>query len=521
MTITKKLVLFIFLMTLLLAGGGFLVSRIGMSRLATEVTARSLSMKLNGDIESFVRAVEAEYGVFSLDEGVLKSSKGVPVDSFDFIDGIAEDLGITATIFQAEGNDFVRLVTSIKTGDGSRAVGTFLGRESAAYGPVMNMKRFLGEARILGEHYLTAYDPLLDGSGTVIGILYVGIPMDEVDQLARRISSGSLLVLSAVFVVLAALALIGGWMISVRIVRPISEGVAMTRLIADGNLSEEVSPAHLERRDEVGDLARALDYLIGKLREIVSLVNDSSNMINLQSREFSESAQAIASGSANQAASAEEVSASMEEMSANIHQNTENALATDKIASKLSADAENGGRVVGEAVGAMTQIAERISIIEEIARNTNLLALNAAIEAARAGEAGKGFAVVASEVRKLAERSQEAAGEISELSSVTVEKAGAAGDMLNHLVPEIVKTSGLIQEISSASREQSSGAEQVNQALMQLDSVIQDNASSSERMAESSKELMARSERLRELISFFSLKKKTGPQPAGLIGSDS
>ena len=521
MTITKKLILFIFIIVLLLAGGGFLVSLIGMNRLADEVTSSALSMKLNGDIESFVWAVKSEYGSLELSNGALISYEGRPVDSFDFIDNFADDLGITATIFKAEGDDFIRLVTNIIKEDGTRAVGTNLGKESAAYASIIQSERYLGEAEILGKHYLTAYDPLMDPYGELIGILYVGIPMDDLVLLASRISSGNLAILSIVFIILAVIALIAGWLISIRIARPISQGVVMTRGIADGDLREEVPSVYLERRDEVGDLARAVNYLIGKLREIVSQVNDSSNMINRQSREFSESAQAIASGSANQAASAEEVSASMEEMSANIRQNTENAQETEKMASKLSVDAENGGRVVGEAMEAMTLIAERITIIEEIARNTNLLALNAAIEAARAGEAGKGFAVVAAEVRKLAERSQEAAGEISELSAITVKKAGDAGDMLNHLVPEIVKTSGLIQDISSASREQSSGAEQVNQALIQLDSVIQDNAASSGKMAESSKELTARAERMRELMSFFTLEKEeTGLSETGLIQSD-
>jgi len=193
----------------------------------------------------------------------------------------------------------------------------------------------------------------------------------------------------------------------------------------------------------------------------------------------------------------------MEQMGSNINQNADNALQTDKIAIKAAADAGETGKAVTEAVDAMTEIASRISIIEEIARQTNLLALNAAIEAARAGEHGKGFAVVASEVRKLAERSQKAAGEIGELSSSSVSTAQQAGEMLGKLVPDIKKTAELVQEINAASNEQKSGAEQINKAIMQLDTVIQQNASASEEMASTSEELSGQAEQLQSTIEFF------------------
>uniref|UniRef100_UPI00048B0666 methyl-accepting chemotaxis protein n=1 Tax=Desulfomicrobium escambiense TaxID=29503 RepID=UPI00048B0666 len=201
----------------------------------------------------------------------------------------------------------------------------------------------------------------------------------------------------------------------------------------------------------------------------------------------------------------EEVSSSMEEMSSNIRQNADNATQTEKIALKAAQDAQAGGQAVVQAVGAMKNIAEKISIVEEIARQTNLLALNAAIEAARAGEHGKGFAVVAAEVRKLAERSGTAAAEISELSSSTVSVADQAGQMLTKLVPDIQRTAELVQEISAASNEQNAGAEQINKALQQLDQVIQQNASASEEMASTSEELSSQAEQLQSTISFFHL----------------
>jgi methyl-accepting chemotaxis protein len=195
----------------------------------------------------------------------------------------------------------------------------------------------------------------------------------------------------------------------------------------------------------------------------------------------------------------------MEEMGSNIRQNADNSQQTDKLATKVAQDAEASGQAVREAVNAMNEIAEKITVVSEIARQTDLLALNAAIEAARAGEHGKGFAVVASEVRKLAERSQTAAAEISELSSSTVDVAGRAGDMLAELLPDIRKTAELVQEISAASGEQDRGAEQINKAIMQLDQVIQENASASEEMASTAEELNSQSEQLLSAISFFKM----------------
>ena len=212
----------------------------------------------------------------------------------------------------------------------------------------------------------------------------------------------------------------------------------------------------------------------------------------------------LAAGSASaQAAAAEEASASMEQMASIIKQNADNALQTDKIANKSAADAKESGRSVLEAVTAMKDIAGKISIIEEIARQTNLLALNAAIEAARAGEHGKGFAVVAAEVRKLAERSQRAAGEINRLSDTTVNVSEKSGTMLEKLVPNIQRTAELVQEISAASKEQDAGSEQINKALVQLEKVIHQNASASEEMAATTEELTGQSEQLVTALSFF------------------
>jgi methyl-accepting chemotaxis protein len=217
----------------------------------------------------------------------------------------------------------------------------------------------------------------------------------------------------------------------------------------------------------------------------------------------------LSQGATEQASSAEEASSSMEEMAANVKQNAENANQTEKIAAQSAKDAEASGVAVGRAVEAMRTIAEKITIVQEIARQTDLLALNAAVEAARAGEHGKGFAVVASEVRKLAERSQAAAAEIGTLSTDTVKVAQEAGAMLSRLVPDIKKTAELVEEITSACREQDVGSSQVNQAIQQLDKVGQQNASASEQVSSTSEELASQAEQLQAMISYFKIDNKS------------
>jgi methyl-accepting chemotaxis protein len=285
-----------------------------------------------------------------------------------------------------------------------------------------------------------------------------------------------------------------------------NEVTRVSQEIAGGNLMIEVK----ERSDKDG-LMRALKSMVEKLTEVVNDVKNAADNVASGSSQTSITSQTMSQGATEQAASAEEVSSSMEEMVSNIKQNADNAQQTEKIALKSAQDAKGGGKAVAETVGAMKEIASKISIIEEIARQTNLLALNAAIEAARAGEHGKGFAVVATEVRKLAERSQMAAGEISKLSASSVEVAEKAGEMLARIVPDIQKTAELVQEISAASNEQNTGAEQINKAIQQLDQVIQENAAATEQMASTSEELSSQAGQLQETISFFRI--ATGGRP--------
>jgi len=298
------------------------------------------------------------------------------------------------------------------------------------------------------------------------------------------------------------IAIIAALYLTRGIVNPLNEAVGVANKLAAGDLTMEVEA---KNTDETGQLLMAIKEMVGKLKQVVGEVMTASDNVASGSQELSSTAQQMSQGATEQAASAEEISSSMEEMASSIRQNTDNAMQTEKISIKSSVDAKDGGKAVIETVAAMKEIATKIGIIEEIARQTNLLALNAAIEAARAGEHGKGFAVVASEVRKLAERSQSAAGEISSLSTRSVAIAEQAGEMLTKMVPDIQKTAELVQEITASSKEQDTGAEQINKAIQQLDQVIQQNASASEEMASTSEELSSQAEQLQHSISFFDI----------------
>jgi len=324
-----------------------------------------------------------------------------------------------------------------------------------------------------------------------------------------------------------------------RIAKPLVYAAAKVKDLAAGRLDDDFDGRMAAGRDEAGMLVSSLAATVAKLRDVImnvqgasAMMIDGSAKLSDASRQMAagidgiaESSQQLSQGSSEQAASAEQVSASVEQMSANIKQNADNSFQTERISTKAAADAKQGVGAVRQTVDAMREIAEKIAIIEEIARSTNMLSLNASIEAARAGEHGKGFAVVASEVGKLAERSKTAAGEIADLSLRSVEIADKAGAMLEGMAPDIQKTADLVQEISVASREQDAGAQQINQAMTQLDSVIQQNASISEEfsatseeiagqatmVAKTAAELAEQSERLQALVGFFTIHEEASP----------
>jgi methyl-accepting chemotaxis protein len=386
-----------------------------------------------------------------------------------------------------------------------------------------------------GNSVLSAYTSIKVGDSTWA----VMAEIDEAEIMAPVHDVTRMILL--IGLIMAALIVVIAIYIARSIAIPLLKGVELARAVSEGDLDVDVD---VNQKDEVGILAQAMNTMVGNLKDTVivaekiskgdltarvkilsdrdklgkalaemaeklrsmvaEFVSGAANVAS-GSQQMTATAEQLSQGATEQAAAAEQASSSMEEMAASIRQNSDNARQTEVIAGKTAQDAEQSGAAVTQTVMAMRSIAEKIGIIEEIARQTNMLALNAAIEAARAGEQGRGFAVVADAVRKLAERSQASAKEISELSNSSVQIAESAGEMINRIVPDIRRTADLVKEISAASSEQNTGSEQISQALQQLDQVIQLNAATSEELSATSEELSAQAEQLESQISFFNI----------------
>ncbi|MBP7096857.1 MAG: HAMP domain-containing protein [Spirochaetia bacterium] len=376
-------------------------------------------------------------------------------------------------------------------------------------------RRIIDEEAGVGTYLRYDKEPMTAFWATIPGTpnwtMIASMPTTELDDTANAVMRVMLLisVLSILVVLLASI------LIARSIVKPVATIKDGIDLLASGDLAltgldYAYSRKIAARSDELGVMGRSLDRMVEKLTETATGIHAASSQVANGSQDLSSTAQSLSQGANEQAASVEEISASTEELASTVKQTADNTAQADALARRVAANADVSGSAVGRTVETMRKIAEKIGIIEEIARQTNLLALNAAIEAARAGEAGKGFAVVASEVRKLAENSQRAAGEIVELSKNSVEVAAEAGRSLDELVPDIKKTADLIQEIAAASGEQSNGTEQISKGIQQMDQVVQRNAASSEELASTAEELAAQAELLVELVGFFKLAKGAG-----------
>ena len=353
------------------------------------------------------------------------------------------------------------------------------------------------EELIATKHY-----PILGTESSIS--MAVSIPTTVLYEESRS----AIVIITGISIAALVLIMIAVVLMASAVSRQLKMGVVFARELAGGSLTAELS---IDQQDEVGLLAKNLVVMRDKLVEVVGEVKNSAGIVSRSSNEMASTAEQISQGATEQASTAEQVSSSMEEISASIRQNTDNSSQTEMIASKAADDAQKGGTAVIETVEAMKEIADKIKVIDEIARNTNLLSLNASIEAARAGEHGKGFAVVANEVGKLAASSQTAANEILELATRSLQTADTAGKMIQDIIPDIRRTADLVQEINATSLEQNSGAQQINNVMIELDKVIQMNAASAEESSSMSEELSAQAAHLLELINFFKLDEKYNP----------
>lgn len=440
-----------------------------------KLTDYTLRIKLDGDYRSLQTYIDKNFGDISLENGELVNHAGEVLGQKEaLLDLFAEEHGVAATVFKRQGDDFIRVITNIKKPDGERAVGTMLGKNSAAYPSVMDGQLFVGNAVILGIPYLTAYNPVTDNSREVIAINFVGIPMDAVQSIQRSAQRQNVLVILAMLVISGLI------------------GFLVTAYLS-GSLNKN-------------------------LAEIIHGLKSGSTQVSSASHTLSESSQQLASNSSQQAASLQQTTSSLEEMSSQIRYNATNAGAAETALRNAMPLLKEGLDAMTRMGTAMDKIQEStsetskiIKTIDDIAFQTNLLALNAAVEAARAGEAGKGFAVVAEEVRNLAQRSAEAAQNTTDLIKYSQESSehgtqvsNEAAQNLDRIKKEIDQVNDLIIEISTASKEQSSAMDQLNDVMNEMDTAVQELASSSEESAGTAEEFSSSASEMDRIVNRLS-----------------
>ena len=511
---------------------GALLAAVGDPALQTRVADVAALGRLSTEVEQYWGDVQATVGAIDVatlraHEAGLAAVRGRVIADLALVEKLTKDIGVSTDNLSKTVGSF--LATSTKIIDVNTSAGNLLAGDMAGGDLTRDINAAVGSAKAFAK-----------------------FETDVATSLSEKAASEATDAMTIMLVALG-IALVTGagiaTILSLTISRGLRKAVDLADAVAIGDLTKS---SGIRSTDEIGDLGLALNGMIanlkatasvadaiasgdltveakplsdkdvlglslqrmlGKLRQVVGEATAAATGVSTGSVQLSASAEQLSQGATEQASSTEEASASMEQMAANVKQNADNASQTEKIARQSAIDAETSGGAVTRAVTAMETIAQKIGIVQEIARQTDLLALNAAVEAARAGEHGRGFAVVASEVRKLAERSQTAAQEIGALSGETVKAAQQAGSMLAKLVPDIKRTAELVEEITAACREQDIGSTQINQAIQQLDKVTQQNAAASEQVSATSGQLTQQADKLQTTIAYFRLEEAGSAAP--------